>query len=104
MDVTGSYLTAGGTLPSSLAASSYQAIKAMLALSPAAGTAMAADAAAGSTFDWLFTSGASGDAAFDFLREGRGVHFDPACVDAFVACREAVLAVRERYQDEDGVY
>ncbi len=42
--------------------------------------------------------------AFDFLREGRGVHFDPACVDAFVACREAVLAVRERYQDEDGVY
>lgn len=34
------------------------------------------------------------------VREGRGGHFDPACVDAFFQDWEAVLAVRERYQDE----
>lgn len=48
-------------------------LKAMLAASatsPANIAALAADPSAGSTFDWTFTSGAAGDAAFNFLREG----------------------------------
>jgi putative two-component system response regulator len=40
--------------------------------------------------------------AFAFLDDGAGTHFDPACVAAFNAQREAVLAIRERYQDETG--
>ena len=68
--LSGSFTTGGSTLPSSLSASSYQALKAMLVLSPSAGTAMAADASAGTSFNWAFTSGASGDSAFEFLREG----------------------------------
>src|SRR5205085_1021534 len=43
-------------------------LKAMLALSPL--TALAADPTAGSDFTWTFTSGASGDGAFNFLRQG----------------------------------
>lgn len=35
------------------------------------------------------------------LEEGRGRHFDPACVDAFLAEWDAVLDVKRRYQDED---
>ena len=44
----------------------------MLAVSVSSGSiaALTADNSAGSTFDWTFTSGATGDAAFDFLREG----------------------------------
>ena len=40
--------------------------------------------------------------AFAFVEEGRGKHFDPACVDAFLSCRDEVMAIRERYQDEMG--
>lgn len=40
------------------------------------------------------------DRAFAFLREESGKHFDPKCVDAFLASQEAVLQVHERYQDE----
>lgn len=39
------------------------------------------------------------DRARAFLEEGRGQHFDPACVDAFLAAWAEVLAVRERFQD-----
>ena len=39
--------------------------------------------------------------ATDFLREGRGAHFDPQCVDAFLAEWEAVLDVRSRFCDEE---
>ncbi len=42
--------------------------------------------------------------ALDFLRQGRGTHFDPDCVDAFLGAPEAVQAVRDRYQDEEGCY
>jgi response regulator RpfG family c-di-GMP phosphodiesterase len=42
--------------------------------------------------------------AVDFLKEGRGSHFDPECVDAFLACQDEVIAVRDRYQDEEGTY
>jgi len=40
------------------------------------------------------------DRARAFLQEGRGQHFDPACVDAFFAAWTEVLAVRDRFQDE----
>lgn len=35
-----------------------------------------------------------------FLEEGRGSHFDPACVGAFLARWDKVLAIRRRFQDE----
>jgi len=31
--------------------------------------------------------------------EGRGTHFDPACVDAFLASWDEVLTIRDRYRD-----
>lgn len=37
--------------------------------------------------------------AKEFLHEGRGKHFDAACVDAFVQDWDDVLAIRERYRD-----
>ncbi|WP_374261002.1 HD domain-containing phosphohydrolase [Zoogloea sp.] len=40
------------------------------------------------------------DTAFDFIREGRGSHFDPACVDAFLDQIPDVLLIRERFKDE----
>lgn len=39
--------------------------------------------------------------AIALLREGRGSHFDPACVDALFNAWERVLEVRSRYQDGD---
>ncbi len=41
------------------------------------------------------------DKAAAFLREGRGGHFDPACVDAFFAAWDEVPGVRERFADEE---
>ncbi len=41
------------------------------------------------------------DHAADFLRDGRGQHFDPVCVDAFLAAWDEVLDVRARFQDEE---
>jgi len=38
--------------------------------------------------------------AFDFIKSGRGSHFDPACVDAFFAVIPEILLIRERFQDE----
>jgi len=35
--------------------------------------------------------------ALDFLRDNRGSHFDPACVDAFMVSLEEILAVAARY-------
>ncbi len=40
-------------------------------------------------------------AAVDLLKEGRGAHFDPACVDAFLADWDAVMAIKTHFQDED---
>ena len=34
-----------------------------------------------------------------FLCSNRGSHFDPACVDAFLACWEQVLDISERFKD-----
>src|SRR5262245_27677249 len=55
--------TFSGSNPLSLAQ-----LKTMMAVSPV--TALAADPAAGSNFSWTFTSGSSGDGAFNFLRQG----------------------------------
>lgn len=38
--------------------------------------------------------------ARDFLVEGRGTHFDAACVDAFLAAWEEVLVIKARFVDE----
>lgn len=40
------------------------------------------------------------DDALAFLREGRGHHFDPACVDAFLDSLDDVLRIRELFSDE----
>lgn len=40
------------------------------------------------------------EAAADFLRDGSGKHFDPACVDAFMAVWDDAMAVRERFKEE----
>ena len=37
--------------------------------------------------------------ALRFLEEGAGNHFDPACVQAFIAQIDRVLEIRARYQD-----
>src|SRR5262249_41737957 len=55
--------TFSGSNPLSLAH-----LKTMMAVSPL--TALAADPAAGSNVSWTFTSGSSGDGAFNFLRQG----------------------------------
>jgi len=71
--LSGTFTTSGSTLPNALGTSGdgYVALKSMLALDPVVGTAMSADtASSGTAFNWTFTSGASGDTAFDFLREG----------------------------------
>jgi len=36
-----------------------------------------------------------------FLEEGRGKHFDPMCVEAFLAGWDKVIDIRRRFQDED---
>jgi putative two-component system response regulator len=37
--------------------------------------------------------------AIDFLVAGSGKHFDPDCVNAFLAAWEEVEAIRDRYQE-----
>jgi putative two-component system response regulator len=37
--------------------------------------------------------------AIEFLKEGRGTHFDPVCVDAFLSDMPAIMAIRDQYQD-----
>jgi response regulator RpfG family c-di-GMP phosphodiesterase len=41
------------------------------------------------------------DEAADFLKAGRGAHFDPACVDAFLQDWDAVMQIRDRFADDD---
>ncbi len=40
------------------------------------------------------------DRAVDFMKEQRGAHFDPACVDAFFMEWDEVLAIRNRFRDD----
>ena len=39
--------------------------------------------------------------SIDYLRDSAGSHFDPACVEAFLACREDVLNIHHQYQDAE---
>lgn len=41
------------------------------------------------------------DRAIALLREGAGSHFDPVCVDAFLVDWEAVMAIRNRFKDDE---
>ena len=38
--------------------------------------------------------------AVHFLEQGRGTHFDPMCIEAFLAGWDDVLEIRQRFQDE----
>lgn len=40
------------------------------------------------------------DRAIAFLRQGRGTHFDPDCVDAFLRSWKDVVEVRKQFQDD----
>jgi putative two-component system response regulator len=39
--------------------------------------------------------------ALHFLEEGRGKHFDPLCVEAFISGWDEVIAIRQRFRDEE---
>ena len=39
--------------------------------------------------------------AVRFLEDGRGMHFDPLCVEAFLAGWDEVQAIRQKFQDEE---
>lgn len=41
------------------------------------------------------------DKAVQFLKEGAGQHFDPACVAAFLSKWEKIVEIRERYKDDE---
>jgi len=41
------------------------------------------------------------DKARKFLEDGRGQHFDPLCVEAFLAGWERILDIRQRFTDEE---
>ena len=43
----------------------------------------------------------STERAMDYLRDGAGGHFDPACVDVFIACWDEVLGIHAQYQDAE---
>jgi putative two-component system response regulator len=38
--------------------------------------------------------------ALEIIKQGRGNHFDPDVVDAFLAITDEILAIRDSYQDE----
>ena len=44
------------------------------------------------------------DRAIEFMQSGRGTHFDPVCIDAFMQDWAAVLEIRERFQDEESTH
>jgi len=41
------------------------------------------------------------EAAADFLKQGAGSHFDPACVQAFLAVWDEAMAIRSRFKEVD---
>ena len=40
------------------------------------------------------------DRALDYLREQRKKHFDPDCVDAFLARMDDIMVIQEEFGDE----
>lgn len=43
----------------------------------------------------------SNESAIKALVDGKGLHFDPACVDAFLSEWDEVLDIKQRFQDEE---
>ncbi|MBK4737650.1 response regulator [Noviherbaspirillum sp. DKR-6] len=41
------------------------------------------------------------ESAIQFLIDGKGKHFDPSCVDAFLSDWDEVIAIRERFADDE---
>ena len=41
------------------------------------------------------------DKAISLLKEEKGAHFDPLCVDAFLSCLDDVLKVKEQHKDPE---
>lgn len=41
------------------------------------------------------------DRSLQYLRDARGQHFDPRCIDVFLAAVPSILEIRERYKDEN---
>lgn len=67
---------------------------------PSAGRIVAvADVFDALTSDRPYKAAWSMERARALLEEGRGQHFDPACVDAFLAGWDEVVAIRDRYRD-----
>ena len=75
VNITGGTFNAAD-VPAALTDNDNQALLDMLTLDPAAGTALSADPASGSNFDWSFQSGAVGngssstDHTLNFNRQG----------------------------------
>ncbi|WP_221762991.1 VCBS domain-containing protein [Chlorobium phaeovibrioides] len=71
VDIAVESVSAGGTFGGTVPLTNAE-LKAMLGVSVQSGSisALGADASAGTEFGWTFTSGSSGSAAFDFLRDG----------------------------------
>ena len=38
--------------------------------------------------------------AFDTLRKGKGIHFDPDIVDTFLSIRNEIVKIKAKYKDE----
>ena len=38
--------------------------------------------------------------SFRIIKDGRGNHFDPDVVDAFLAVQDEILEIKEKYKDE----
>ena len=49
----------------------------------------------------VYKDGMPHEKAVDIIREGRGSHFDPDLVDAFLAVQEEFRAIAARYADSD---
>ena len=49
----------------------------------------------------VYKEGMPHEMAVGIIREGRGSHFDPDMVDAFVAIQEEFRAIAQRYADSD---
>ncbi len=41
------------------------------------------------------------DKSFNFIEEGRGSHFRPDVVDAFLEIKSEIVSIKEKYQDEE---
>lgn len=52
----------------------------------------------------VYKSAITIDNTTEMICKGRGTHFDPDIVDAFLACHEQFVEVAERYKDKDSQY